>query len=103
MGDRVIVSDVAVSWEGPSPLIQASQNKAAIYSEPRFLQAMTNRYPGKIIVVAPFIVGARGTWCSENAILSHILSLSLQDTRKLITKTIIQGSIAIHRHFMNQA
>lgn len=102
MGCRVIVCDVAVSWEGPSSLSLAALNKRAIYSEPRFLSAMASRYPGKHIVVAPLIVGARGIWCRDNVMISSILSFSKQDIRSFITKTII-GSISIHRYFMAQS
>lgn len=99
-GSRVVISDVAVSWEGPSPMALAAQNKAALYSGPMFMNAMQNRYPGRIFVMAPLIVGARGIWCEDNNILSNVLSLSRQDIRSIINKTI-QGSISIHRHFMS--
>lgn len=102
MGSRIVVVDATVSWEGPNPLSVAALNKVAIYSEPRLIQALNVRHPGAIIVVAPLVVGARGTWCVENSTLSSVLGFSHQDMKTLVTQTII-GSIMVWKDFMKSS
>lgn len=102
LGDRVIVAEVTVTWEGPDPMNMAASNKTAIYTTPQFLQAMQAEYPGKIISMAPLVVGARGTWCRANSKIQGLLNLSRLDIRNLITKAIL-GSLCIHSWFMKNA
>lgn len=98
-GDRVVILDVAVTWKGPSSMSVAVANKKAKYTDPYFLEALQTRYPGRIIVVAPLVVGARGIWCRDNRQIARILDLSSHDIKRLRTHTLI-GGVAIHRHIM---
>jgi len=97
--DRVVVSDVSVSWEGPDSLRDAGDNKVAIYSDPHFTEAVRRRFPEKTILVAPLIVGARGIFCPRtNAPLCNALALTDKHKKDIITRTIM-GSLIIHSNF----
>ena len=100
--DQAIVSDVAVSWEGPNPLMASYNNKLAKYGEQEFIEAVRNRLGHGNITVAPMIIGARGTWCNMNRTLVARVGLSKSAVANLVSGTII-GSIAIHRSFNKQS
>lgn len=101
-GDTVVVCDAAVSWEGPDALHLAGANKIAHYSNHDFVLALQAIYPGKVIKVAPLILGARGIWCANtNAALSDTLGLNKHHKRELVCKAIM-GSIITYNAFMRR-
>lgn len=84
-GDRVVISDVGISWEGPNALTVAHTNKAATYTGHLFLEAIRRLYPGYLIIVAPLTLGARVIWPDCNDSISGILELTGLDKRTIIT------------------
>ncbi|CAH2016998.1 unnamed protein product [Acanthoscelides obtectus] len=58
-GDRVVVADVGVNWEGNIPLHQIYNNKKAVYDNAKFLEAARELWPNKPIEVHAIILGAR--------------------------------------------
>lgn len=100
-GDRVLVVELGVSWEGPDPLSVAWHNKRALYEDPGFLAALSLRYPGKLVSVTPVIVGARGTWCASNRLFVEATGYTKQEVAQVCERTLL-GGIIIHRNFMKQ-
>lgn len=97
-GSDIIVSDVAICWEGPSGLNSAHALKSSIYSTPGFISTIQGMYPDKNIFLLPLIIGARGIWCSRNYLLTRRLHLNGRDIANLL-HTTMRGSIVIWRNF----
>lgn len=96
---EVIVSDVAICWEGPRPLETSADIKRAIYSGGPFLDALRARYPDSSIRVLPYIIGARGTWCRGNRFLTEALRMPAYLVKDHILSVLKTGFI-IHSEFM---
>lgn len=97
--NTLIISDVAVHWEGPRSLTVGYDEKVAIYSTTPFIEEVKRIYPGKDIKILPYILGARGAWCHKNNEIVNHLGLSNSAARDLVT-TVLRGGWMIHRHFM---
>lgn len=97
--NEVVICDVAIPWESPRPLAAAYQDKVSYYSEPLTRAALERRYPGRNLTFTAFVVGARGTWCSQNDRVCDVLRLNNAERKSLVRNTI-SGSILIHREFM---
>lgn len=99
-GDNVIISDIAIHWEGPEPLNVQFLNKVTLYSSPMLISLLQARFPNKNIYVLPMVVGARGAWCSQNESLVKWLGIRQTTIRDIITTTL-RGGWYIHRFFMS--
>jgi len=98
-GDEVVVTDIAVAWEGARPLSTEYFRKQKYYSDGHFLNALGARYGAdKRILIAPFIVGARGTWCAENRTLVSVLGMPKHMQETVILDTL-KGGWTIHADF----
>lgn len=94
------VVDVAVCWEGHQPLSAAWQTKLQVYNHPKFVEAASQRWPGKPIIILPLIVGARGIWPRVNNQLEKTIGISNDLKRSIVNSTLKWGP-SIHRHFMS--
>lgn len=83
---------------GRTNLNSAFTNKKLKYSIPAFTNKVKELHNLEEVQVIPFIMGARGIWCSKNKDLSELLELTyLQKT--VITADTIKGSIDIYKDF----
>lgn len=97
--NRVIITDVGVNWEGDISLSVQYEHKRLKYSGPHFIQRVQQLYPGKAINILPLVVGARGTWCSENRHLVDNLQLTPREVEDIIN-TALRGGWSTHSYFM---
>lgn len=95
----LIITDVAVSWEGNTPLSTSWANKKGIYNNPKFLEAAALRWPNKTIRFLPLVVGARGVWPRANKDTETELQLTTGFNSSCVQSTLKWGS-SIHKEFM---
>lgn len=90
-GSEVLVAEVGVNWEAPNPLRMQYDHKVALYSEPRFVEALRARHPNCDIYVRALIIGARGTWCPSNDHLVRQLGLRFKNCQSLVSGVLRGG------------
>lgn len=98
-GNEVIICDVGIHWEGPTPLSTQHERKQQYYSTPEFVGALSQAYPGSNISILPFIMGARGIIAGRNTSLIKKLRMTSHQLDRIVSKTLLGGSI-IHGDFM---
>lgn len=96
---KVVVCDVAVSWEGPNSLSQTANHKIGTYNDPLTVQAVRAKYANRTPSVFAIVVGARGVWCPDNRHLWKFFGLSKREATNLILYTI-ESSIISYKTFM---
>lgn len=94
----VLVTDVAIHWEGPDTLPVSGNRKIARYSGPSFMDALSVRYPGCDFSVIPFVIGARGGWCPGNNEIVRWLRMTRSQV-DLISSSVVKGGWLIHSSF----
>lgn len=97
-GDRCVITDIAFNWEGPRSLRTSWQSKRAYYDNDEVKSAALQLTQATSVVVLPFILGARGTYCDLNETLVKELGIAKSEIAKVIESGII-GSIIIHSTF----
>ncbi|CAD7093889.1 unnamed protein product [Hermetia illucens] len=96
---EIVISDIGVHWEGPTPLQISYQSKLTKYSTPEFIEAVRTRNPNSNIRVLPFIVGARGAWCHLNKFMKDAINLPERSVQNIL-QGVLKGGIECHRSFM---
>lgn len=77
-GNRIIITDISVNWEGNVPLAQSYRAKQAVYDNRKFLEAAAKHWPNKQVIVLPLIIDARGIWPQANKPTEEALGLTRQ-------------------------
>lgn len=96
---QLVITDVQISWEAPRPLAQSWENKRLVYDNIHFREAARKKWPGKELVFAPVIIGARGIWPRANALTAQLLQLPGY-LKKSCVNSCVQWGSTIHRDFM---
>ena len=96
----ILLSDVAVTFEAHQGALQESYNRKTVYLE-KFAHEM--RLKGYKTIVAPFVIGANGTWFPGNGRILAELGIRknwLNKFRKYCSTDAIRGSRDVFVHFM---
>lgn len=76
-GSRVAIVEVAMHWEGPSPLSGSYHHKVATCNNEIFLSAVRSSFSDDVqVAVHGLLVGARGAWCDLNKVACELLQPS---------------------------
>lgn len=94
--ENVVVCNVGVSWKS-TLLTTAYDNKVEYYGQP--VDSIRQKYgENKSILIASFILSARGIWCQLNSSVTTALGLAAHDQRNFVTD-VLRGDWAIHAVF----
>jgi hypothetical protein len=96
-GGTTVIADVQVAWDSESLRIPY-ERKRAKYDVPPFHKAAKRSWPGKKLVFAPIILGARGIWPRLNSDRSSILEIPPAVRRSCVNSVLKWGS-SIHAEF----
>lgn len=99
--NEIIISDVAIHWEGPSSLSENYNRKQLKYQREELINKIKNIYSASSAEVLQFIMSARGAYAAENARLVSRLGIPNIDIKKIVEDVII-GSISCHSFFMTR-
>lgn len=96
-GDITVIADVQVAWDSGT-LNLAYERKRSKYDVPLFRDAASKRWPGKTLVFAPIILGARGIWPRINNDHSGVLKVP-PSIRQSCVHSVLKWGSSIHKAF----
>lgn len=95
---KLVVSDVAVCWEGPYGLQASYEGKFIYYSQQPFIDGLQKRFGPLDVTVAPYVIGARGILCRSNQKVTELFAIS-KGTRRETVWDVMRGSWSVHADF----
>lgn len=98
LSNKVVITDVQVCWEGEIPLGASHDRKRAVYENPKFREAIQNRFPNKTVTIEPITVGARGIWPRCNDKIADLLQLGPNIAASCV-HSALKWAATIHGHF----
>lgn len=97
--DKVLISDVAVCWEGQQTLTASWVTKKRVYDNQKFREAASKRWANKSISILPLIMGARGIWPRYNDQVAEELKITRR-TKEAMVNSVLKWGSTIHKSFM---